>query len=160
MAENRGLPFPLSDALTIRTGQPLQLRGTTVATTLSAHDLTRHGFNPKGRVYWNEPPARLIEQAVHRNEGLLTAHGAFVGITTPHTGRSPNDKFVVRESGTEGEVWWGNVNVAFDGDRFTALRQQVLDHLSAQELFARDVWAGTDPKYRIGVRVVSPNAWH
>jgi phosphoenolpyruvate carboxykinase (ATP) len=131
-----------------------------VATTLSAHDLTRHGFNPKGRVYWNEPPARLIEQAVHRNEGLLTAHGAFVGITTPHTGRSPNDKFVVRESGTEGEVWWGNVNVAFDGDRFTALRQQVLDHLSAQELFARDVWAGTDPKYRIGVRVVSPNAWH
>jgi phosphoenolpyruvate carboxykinase (ATP) len=131
-----------------------------VATTLSSRDLARHGLEPRARVYWNEPPARLVEFALQRNEGLLTADGAFVGITTPHTGRSPNDKFVVRESGTEDEIWWGNVNVALDADNFATLRQDVLDHLSQQQLFARDVWAGTDTDYRIGVRVISPNAWH
>ncbi|MCI0432223.1 MAG: phosphoenolpyruvate carboxykinase (ATP) [Gemmatimonadetes bacterium] len=111
-------------------------------------------------MHWNLSPARLIEHALRRREGVLTADGAFVGVTRPHTGRSPNDKFVVKEPETEGEIWWGAVNVPIESGRFHRLRGDVIAHLAAQELFVRDVWAGADAKYRIGVRVISPNAWH
>ncbi|MGH7502700.1 MAG: phosphoenolpyruvate carboxykinase (ATP) [Longimicrobiales bacterium] len=131
-----------------------------MATTVATHDLSRHGLEPRGRVYWNQPPAQLIEHALRRNEGVLSARGAFVGVTSPHTGRSANDKFVVREPAIADEIWWGSVNVAFEADRFLTLRDDVLAHLATQDLFARDVWAGTDVDYRIGVRVLSPNAWH
>ncbi len=131
-----------------------------MATKISTHDLSRHGLDARGTVHWNLCPARLIEHALRRGEGTLTEDGAFVGITRPHTGRSPNDKFVAREAATEAELWWGSVNVPIDAERFAGLRADVLGHLSDQELFVRDVWAGTDPKYRIGVRVISPNAWH
>jgi phosphoenolpyruvate carboxykinase (ATP) len=131
-----------------------------VATRLSTQDLNRHGLQARGPVHWNSSPARLIEAAVRRSEGALTADGSFVANTTPHTGRSPNDKFVVKEPESESEIWWGNVNVPIESAKYAQLRRDVLEHLSGQELFARDVWAGADPKNRIGVRSISPNAWH
>ena len=131
-----------------------------MATRVSPEDLDRHGLHARGVVNWNSSPAHLIEAALRRGEGALTVDGAFVGITTPHTGRSPNDKFVVREPTSESGIWWGNVNVPFEPDRFRELRSDVLEHLSGQELFVRDVWAGADPALRIGVRAISPNAWH
>jgi phosphoenolpyruvate carboxykinase (ATP) len=111
-------------------------------------------------VHWNSSPARLIEAAIRRGEGVLTSDGAFAAVTTPHTGRSPNDKFVVREGGSESEIWWGAVNVPCDPSHFDALRRDAIEHLESQELFVRDVWAGADHGYRIGVRAISPNAWH
>ena len=123
-------------------------------------DLARHGIGPRGAVHWNAAAARLIEAAIRRGEGVLTSDGAFAAITTPHTGRSPNDKFVVRETGSESEIWWGGVNVPCDTSHFDTLRREAIEHLEEQELFVRDVWAGADPAYRIGVRAISPNAWH
>jgi phosphoenolpyruvate carboxykinase (ATP) len=131
-----------------------------VTTTVAAHDLKKHGFDARGAVHWNVSPARLIEAAVRRGEGVLTSAGAFAAITTPHTGRSPNDKFVVREPGSESEIWWGNVNVPCEPAHFEALRREAIEHLEDQELFVRDVWAGADHGHRIGVRAISPNAWH
>lgn len=123
-------------------------------------DLSRHGLDPSETVHWELSPARLVEHAIRRSEGRLTCDGAFVAITAPHTGRSPNDKFVVREPVTENDIWWGDVNVPLDYDHYSHLKADVLDHLSKQELFIRDVWAGADPRFRIGVRSISPNAWH
>ena len=127
-----------------------------MATRLTEIDLEHRGGQA---VHRNLAPAVLIEHAVRRGEGKLTEEGAFVGITTPHTGRSPDDKFVVREPQTEATINWGKVNVALDPEKFQKLYDAVREHLSAQELFVEDVWAGADPDYRLAVRVVTPNAW-
>ena len=131
-----------------------------MATTLAARDLAAHGLRPDKPVHWNLSPAALVEEAVRRGEGHLTREGAFVGITKPHTGRSPDDKFVVREAETAERVWWGNVNVPMERSQYDALRAAVEEHLSGQELFVSDLWAGADPAYRLNVRSISPNAWH
>jgi phosphoenolpyruvate carboxykinase (ATP) len=90
---------------------------------------------------------------------VLTRDGSFAALTTPHTGRSPNDKFVVREPQSEEHIWWGN-NVPFPPEKFGLVHDEVRAYLNGQdELFARDVFAGADAKYRLNVRVVTPNAW-
>src|SRR6185436_9057958 len=95
-----------------------------------------------------------------RGEGHLSSGGAFAAVTSPHTGRSPNDKFCVRDEGTESTVDWGKVNAAVDTAKFRALRADVIAHLNEQkELFIRDARAGADAEYGINVRLVSPNAW-
>jgi len=131
-----------------------------VATDIETTDLGRYGINSAATVHRNLAPAVLLEHAVRRGEGRLTSDGSFVGITTPHTGRSPDDKFVVREPGTADRIWWGKVNVAMEPDHFAALLSDVRTHHGTQELFLTDVWAGADPKHRLPVRFVSPSAWH
>jgi len=118
------------------------------------------GLELKGPIHRNLAPAALYEHALRRGEGMLTADGAFVAVTTPHTGRSPNDKFVVREPSSEEHIWWGNVNVPLEPEHFERLRRDVLAYLAEQELFVRDVFAGADPEYRLPVRVISTSAWH
>jgi phosphoenolpyruvate carboxykinase (ATP) len=131
-----------------------------VATKVSTRDLARLGLDPRGTVHWNLAPAALLEHAIRRAEGVLTGDGSFAALTRPHTGRSPNDKFVVREPESEGRIWWGTVNVPFDPASYDLLRRDLLDHLSGlPELFARDVHAGADPAHRLNVRVINPNAW-
>ena len=132
-----------------------------MATQTKRTELSEHGLNPTGRVHWNLPPAELIEHAVWRGEGKLSADGSFVAVTAPHTGRSPNDKFTVKEPSSAGDIAWGNVNVPMDPAHFETLRQDVIEHLDGQDdLYVRDVWAGADPQYRLNVRVITPSAWH
>jgi phosphoenolpyruvate carboxykinase (ATP) len=126
----------------------------------SRHGLGRHGIEPTGTEYWNLPAAELIEHAVRREEGQLVAGGPFNAITAPHTGRSPNDRFVVRESTSGDHIWWGSVNVPFDPDGYRRLRTEVVAHMEGHDLYVRDMWAGADEKYRIPVRVVTTSAWH
>jgi phosphoenolpyruvate carboxykinase (ATP) len=126
----------------------------------SRYGLDEHGIRSSGRVHWNCKPAQLVEQAICRSEGTLVQGGPFNAITSPHTGRSPNDRFVVREPYAEEKVWWGNVNVPLDPERYEALRAEVVEYLGARDLFVRDMWAGADPDYRIAVRVITPSAWH
>ena len=126
----------------------------------SRHGLDRHGIRNPGAVFWNLTPAELVEQAVRRDEGTLVAGGPFNAITAPHTGRSPNDRFVVRESSSEDKIWWGNVNVPFEADNYDRLREDVVSYLEGRDLFVRDMWAGADEEYRLAVRVVTPSAWH
>jgi phosphoenolpyruvate carboxykinase (ATP) len=124
------------------------------------HGLDKHGLKTPGTVYWNLEPAELVEHAVRRGEGVLAEGGPFNAVTAPHTGRSPNDRFVVREPGSEENVWWGKVNVPIEAEKYDLLRADVVDHLEGQDLFVRDMWAGADPEYRLAVRVITPNAWH
>jgi len=117
------------------------------------------GLAPQHQVHWNYGPAELVEHAVRRGEGLLAEGGAFCAVTTPHTGRSPGDKFVVKEPSSEARVWWGKVNQPLAPAHFDRLHQDVVRHLNAREIFVRDLFAGADPEFRLPVRFVTPNAW-
>ncbi len=109
---------------------------------------------------WNPSPAATIELALKRGEGKLTAGGAFLAVTSPFTGRSPDDKFLVEEPSSKGKVWWGKVNRPLAPEKFEALKQDMLAYLSTKELVVRDLYACADPKYRLKVRLVSESAWH
>ncbi|HKP30498.1 MAG TPA: phosphoenolpyruvate carboxykinase [Gemmatimonadales bacterium] len=102
----------------------------------------------------------LVEHACRRGEGRLSDRGAFAAITSPHTGRSPNDKFVVEEPGSKDRIWWDK-NKAISEAQFDALLADVKAHLASQpELFVQDLFGGADPAYRLPVRFITPNAWH
>ena len=118
------------------------------------------GLSPQRHVHWNLSPAELVEHALRRGEGVLADGGPFCAVTSPHTGRSPNDKFMVREPDSDAAVWWGKVNQPIAPEHFDRLLADVVQHLNGQDLFVRDVFAGADPEYRTAVRFVSPNAWH
>src|SRR5690242_19948392 len=117
------------------------------------------GLAPEHHVHWNYGPAELVEHAIRRKEGMLADGGPFCAVTSPHTGRSPNDKFVVKEASSEAKVWWGKVNQPIAPEHFDRLHADVLRHLNGQEIFVRDLFAGADPDYRLPVRFVTPNAW-
>lgn len=127
----------------------------------SNHGIEHHGLTPTGEVHWNLKVADLIERAVRRGEGRLSAHGAFVTETVPRTGRSPNDKFIVREPSSEERIWWGEVNVETTQAVFDNLKSRVIGYLNGQpELYVQDVYCGWDPEVRLNVRIVNHNAWH
>jgi len=118
------------------------------------------GLSDRDGVHWNLGQVALYEEAVRRREGQLTAAGAFNALTVPHTGRSPNDKFVVQEPSSEQEIWWGKVNQPLPEPQFELLYRDVVAHLGAREIFVRDLFAGADPALRVPVRFVTPSAWH
>jgi len=125
----------------------------------SHNGLESLGIHPSRNVYWNLSPAALYEQAVRRGEGEIAQAGPLVALTTPHTGRSPNDKFIVREPSSQDHIWWGKVNQPLESDKFDRLYRKMAAYLSQRDLFVRDVYAGADPRYRLRVRVVNENAW-
>src|SRR3954471_2259361 len=124
-----------------------------------ARGLEREGIQTD-RVRWNLSAAVLYEEAVRRQEGVIAADGPLSCRTGQHTGRSPNDKFLVRESGSEQEIAWGKVNRAMEPEQFDALHRDLLASLSGKELFVLDCFAGADPKYRLPVRIINEFAWH
>jgi phosphoenolpyruvate carboxykinase (ATP) len=128
---------------------------------VAAQGLEAQGLRPRAELHWNLIAPELVHAAIRRGEGELADMGPFVANTTPHTGRSPNDKFVVEEPTTEKDVWWGKVNVAFDPEKFELLLADVRRHLDEEpELFVQDLYAGADPTHRVRVRFVTPTAWH
>src|SRR3982750_4367025 len=123
--------------------------------------LGAQGLEPKGEVHWNLVAPQLIETAVARGEGQLADMGPFRAITAPHTGRSPNDKFVVEEPSSTKDVDWGKVNQKYPEEKFELLLNDVREYLNARdERFVQDLYCGADPKYRLSVRYVSPSSWH
>ena len=127
----------------------------------SAVGLAKQGLNPSGEVHWNLIAPELMQAAARRNEGEFAEMGPFVARTSPHTGRSPNDKFVVKEPSSENDVEWGKVNQPFSPEKYEVLLADVRTYLdSVSELFVEDLYCGADPNYRLSVRYVSPNAWH
>ncbi len=126
----------------------------------SRYGLQEHGVRNASFVYWNLGTAQLIEKAIQRREGLLASGGGLVVRTGDQTGRSPRDKFVVRDAGTENTVNWGSVNQPFLPEQFDRLYGKLLAYLQARDLFVQDCYAGADPQYQIPIRVVTELAWH
>ena len=118
------------------------------------------GIVRSGPVSWNLSPAALYEEAVRRSEGLIGAEGPLVCRTGQHTGRSPNDKFVVREPLSERHVHWGNVNRPIDEVKFDVLHQDLTAYLQDKELYVLDAWAGADPASHLPIRIINEYAWH
>src|SRR5438445_6344969 len=113
-----------------------------------ASSLEAAGLTPQRAVHWNLGPPGLYEHAVRRAEGVIAEGGAFCAVTAPHTGRSPNDKFIVREPASAAEIQWNRLNQPLEPAQLERLKAAVLTHLSAQELFVRDLFAGTDAAHR------------
>src|SRR4029077_15190616 len=112
------------------------------------------GISTEQRLYRNLTPSQLYEHALRRREGIVTnsGRGPFAAVTSPHTGRSPNDKFLVQEPDSTQRIWWGKVNQPIAPERFARLKADVEAHLSGQDLFVRDVYAGADPNFRLPIR--------
>jgi len=131
-----------------------------VATADDGSSLERHGLEPTGKVYWHLSPARLYEESFARRDGQMVHMGAMSTVTAPHTGRSPNDRFVVRDERTEGPVDWGKVNVPLSPEHCAALREDVVSYLNERDLFVCDARAGSDVTHGINVRVITESPWH
>jgi phosphoenolpyruvate carboxykinase (ATP) len=121
--------------------------------------LEREGIRSE-RLSWNLPAAALYEEAVRRQEALIAADGPLACRTGQHTGRSPNDKFIVREPSTDSQIAWGKVNRAMAPDHFEALHRDLVGWLTGKELYVQDCFAGADTAYRLPIRVITEFAWH
>ena len=122
-------------------------------------ELAQHGISVRGHVYWHPTTAQLYEHALARGEARLAEGGPLVVDTGEHTGRSPNDKFIVREPESESRIWWG-ANSEISEERFDGLRERVAARLSEGDVYVVDAFAGADPKHRLAVRVISESPWH
>ncbi len=123
-------------------------------------DLRELGLVHPGPVAANRPAAELVELALARQEGGLTAGGALVAYTGNRTGRSPQDRYIVREPGSEGQIAWGAVNRPIDPAVFDRLYARLTAYLQGRPLFLSDLYACADPAYRLNVRVIAEKAWH
>ena len=126
-----------------------------MATTMHVSDVAE--LLSDGRTHFNLPPAALVEHSIRRDEAKLAANGTLVGYTN-RTGRSPKDKFVVKDAVTANSVAWGAVNAPMEVDRFDALYDRVMEHLRGRELFVQDLFCGADPEYRMPVRIITEYA--
>ncbi|MEO5611801.1 MAG: phosphoenolpyruvate carboxykinase [Sphingomicrobium sp.] len=125
------------------------------------HGLDAQGITTAAKLHWNLTTAALVEHAVRRAEGLLAKDGPLVVRTGQHTGRSANDRFIVRDSTSERTVWWGKTNKPMDGESFDRLHQDFLAALGTKDLlFAQDLYGGSQTEHRVRVRVITELAWH
>ena len=118
------------------------------------------GFTDTATVHLNLTPAELVEHALRNQEGHLTDTGALMADTGKFTGRSPKDRFVVKDENTENSVWWGDINIPFDADKFDQLHQKMVAYLADKELYVREAYAGANPDYQLKLRIVNEQAWH
>jgi phosphoenolpyruvate carboxykinase (ATP) len=132
-----------------------------VATTIQHADLREHAIEPAGPVLRNPTTPLLYEHAVVRGEARIAEGGPFVVDTGVHTGRSPKDKFAVREPGSEDRIWWGPVNGELSLEHYEGLRARVAEYLGGlEQVYVVDAFAGADPDHRIALRVVTPMPYH
>jgi len=124
-----------------------------------ANGLEKLGFTDLETVRYNLEAAELYEEALRRGEAELTAHGALVARTGQHTGRSPKDKFVVRDANTDDQIWWDN-NKPMSPEHFALLRKDMLDHAKGMSLYVQDLVGGADADNALPTRVVTEYAWH
>jgi len=124
-----------------------------------AYGADRFGFSDLAAVHWSLGAPLLYGEALKRGEAQIAGGGALVAETGAHTGRSPRDKFIVRDATTEKGVWWEN-NGALSPEHFDALIEDFIAHAKGRELFAQDLYAGADPSFRVKTRVFTEFAWH
>ncbi|TCR68852.1 phosphoenolpyruvate carboxykinase [Bosea sp. BK604] len=125
----------------------------------AVHGADQSGFRKLKTVYWNLEAPRLYEESLKRGESQIARGGALCADTGSHTGRSPKDKFVVKDAQTESNVWWEN-NAAMSPEHFETLLADFLAHAEGKELFAQDLYGGADPSHRVKARVYTEYAWH
>ncbi|HUF02436.1 MAG TPA: phosphoenolpyruvate carboxykinase (ATP) [Gaiellaceae bacterium] len=132
-----------------------------IATVPDRGSLAAHGIEDvRGRIFWQPTTSQLYTHALQRGDGQLAEGGPIVVDTGTHTGRSPKDKFIVREPGSEARIWWSEVNADIAESSFERLRAKVAARLGEADVYVVDAFAGADPVHRIAVRVVTESPWH
>ena len=127
---------------------------------VSHYGVDNHGIKNPGTVYWNLTTSMLYEHVTRRDEGKIAHLGPLVVQTGGHTGRSPNDRFVVKEPGSESQIWWGKVNRPFSQENFDYLYRKMLAYVQNRDIYVFDGYVGADPKFRMPVRIITEYAWH
>jgi len=122
--------------------------------------LENHGLTNLNEIFWNLPTSRLYEKILTRGEGRLSHLGPIVVRTGHHTGRSAKDKFIVEESSTRKDIWWGANNPPISKAYFDQLHERMVLHLQTQDLYVQDCYVGADPAYRMPIRIITQYAWH
>jgi phosphoenolpyruvate carboxykinase (ATP) len=126
----------------------------------SKYGLENHGIYHAETIYWNLSTPKLYEESIMRHEGRIAHLGPLVVRTGQHTGRSPKDKFVVREPSSEHNIWWGDVNRPISPEKYEHLKARMLAYTAGKDLFVQDCYAGADPHYRMPIRIITERAWH
>jgi phosphoenolpyruvate carboxykinase (ATP) len=122
--------------------------------------LETHGLKNLKKINWNLSTPQLYEHIIANKEGQLSHLGPVCVTTGEHTGRAPNDKFIVQEPSSQENIWWGKVNRPFTVDQFEALYSRILAYLQGKEVYVQDCCAGCDPKHQTHIRVITEHAWH
>ena len=117
------------------------------------------GLSGLGQQFWNLSPSELIEDSIITGDGMLTDTGALAIDTGEFTGRSPKDRFIVRDELTEKAVWWGDINIGFSSEKFDTLYTRMKSFLVEKDVYVRDTYACADEKFRLNIRVVSELPW-
>ncbi len=147
-----------------KTGPPFSQMTSWETPTLTrslAVSLSDQGIATPAEIFANLGTAELVEHAIARGEGRLAKHGPLVVETGKHTGRSARDKFIVRDAETEDTVWWGKTNAPMSPEHFAALKADFLAALAEKDrLYVADLFGGSQPEYRVNVRVINELAWH
>jgi phosphoenolpyruvate carboxykinase (ATP) len=118
------------------------------------------GIKKVKEAYWNLTATELIETAIQNKEGHLTDTGAIMCDTGTFTGRSPKDRYIVKDEYTEEKVWWGNINIPFSPENFDRIYNKMLGYLEERKVYVRDAYAGADKTHRLRLRVINTLAWH
>ena len=122
-------------------------------------DLSAIGLNVK-KVHWNLTPAELIEAAIKNGEGMLTNTGALMCDTGTFTGRSPKDRFIVKDEETRDSVWWGEVNIPISQKKFDQILGKMIKFLKDKNVYVREAYVGADKTHRLRIRIINTIAWH
>ena len=122
--------------------------------------LRDHKIDNIKNIYWNLSTPTLYEEALMRGEGQIAQFGPFIVETGPHTGRSPNDKFIVEQSSNRDKISWGKVNRPISEEYFDRVYNHMLTYIQGRDVFVQDCHAGADPQHRITVRAITEYAWH
>ncbi len=126
----------------------------------SDYGLEPLGLNNLRTVYWNLPSEALYEEIIFRSEARISHLGPVAVDTGKHTARAASDKFIVRETSTEDNVWWGQYNRPYPPEKFDELYNRLQGYLQGRDLFVQDCYGGADPEYRLPVRIITEYAWH
>jgi phosphoenolpyruvate carboxykinase (ATP) len=128
--------------------------------TLSANKTVEaQGIKGLGNIFYNLLESNLLQEAIKRGEGDLGNGGTLLVSTGKHSGRSPNDKFIVKSKNTENSIWWEN-NKAMSPENFDILYDDMLTHMKGNDYFVHDLYAGADKNHRLDVRLITELAWH
>ena len=126
---------------------------------MSSNGVDQQGLGKAAAIYWNLRPSEIYEMALARGEGEIAASGPLLVKTGAHTGRSAQDKFIVRDATTEDNIWWDN-NKSITAEQFEALHEDMLVFAEGKELLVQDLFGGADKTHRLATRVVTELAWH
>jgi phosphoenolpyruvate carboxykinase (ATP) len=136
------------------------MRHLVTITDRPGEDLAAHGLRVAGSVLRNPTTSQLYTAAIDRGEAVLAEDGPLVVDTGRFTGRSPKDKFIVREPESEERIWWSDVNAEISEEHFDGLRAKVTAHLEARDIYVIDAYCGADPKHRLSVRILTAHPYH